>query len=430
MKEFTEEQFEKQNKFIAGKFEDQKRFINDEFSQQTGLLLDQTDRDRELLVNIKEMAEEEFQQVKNDLKTQIEELKDFLVKEKIDKLFSLVKGVLEEIKTKHIFLDSFHGKNINENLAISISIQLNVLESKEIVFLKEEIKRICLNTELMKCKKIVLPKKMCTNILYTYFTIKQFQDITILALINLLVNTDQKQSIEGYLDVYHDRKEKFEKWVFQEMVSNTKIACPLFKTRPYYWQSQKHLLGVLGYLDHLDPKVKQGIVDLNIDDCLAIEKSNDKECCACKQDNILIQKSGLSSSCDIKGQCKCKENYKELKCNECQQGFFGYPKCSECGCDEVGSVLNGTSCDQQGQCTCKARNKGTKCSECIAAAHYGPQCIECGCNKFGSVGQNCDQKGKCTCKGSESRIKGTKCSECKSAAHSVHFQCQGNIIGI
>ena len=116
---------------------------------------------------------------------------------------------------------------------------------------------------------------------------------------------------------------------------------------------------VLGYLYRLNPKVKQGIVDLNNDDCLAIEKSNDEECCACTPDNILIKKNGLSSNCDIKGKCNCKENYKDEKCNQCQEGFFGYPKCSECGCNEFGSI---GKCDQQGKCTCKPRSSGPQCN--------------------------------------------------------------------
>ena len=440
LKKFTAEQFEKQRKFIEKKFEEQKKFIEDEFKQQkdfidkrlkdiekqiaeqTGVLLDQFTRERELLVNLKEIAKEEFQQLKSDLKAQTRELKDFLVNERIGEVFGRAKAVLEEIQEKYTFLNAYHGQNVDDNVANAIRDELEVLKSKDIAFLRSNFKEICINTEFMKCKKLVIPKNMCTKILYTYFSIKQFQDITMLGLINLLENTNLKHLNKGYLEVYQLRKDKFEDWIFQELVNNTNIACPMFKTRTYYWQSQEYLLGVLGYLDHLDPKLKHGIVDLNIDKCLAIEKSNDKECCACVQDHILIQKTGLTSNCNIIGQCECKDNYNGLKCDQCQHAFFGYPKCTKCGCNEFGSI--GKSCDQYGKCTCKARFKGDKCSECTLADHYGLKCMPCNCDDIGSVSQNCDQNGNCKCKADAF---GKKCNPCNcDKIGSVSNRCDQN----
>ena len=34
-----------------------------------------------------------------------------------------------------------------------------------------------------------------------------------------------------------------------------------------------------------------------------------------------------NSLCDSKGVCTCKENISGDKCNECKNGYFGFPNC-------------------------------------------------------------------------------------------------------
>ncbi|ETN59454.1 laminin, alpha 1/2 [Anopheles darlingi] len=112
----------------------------------------------------------------------------------------------------------------------------------------------------------------------------------------------------------------------------------------------------------------------------------------------------IGQSCDkLSGQCSCKEGYTGRQCTECAVGYYGYPACQRCGCDERGTVRqgqgNGTSrpCDQTGQCECK---------ELV----YGKKCDGCRQRTFGLVAINPDGCTRCFCFG--------RAEECDQAEHS------------
>ena len=60
------------------------------------------------------------------------------------------------------------------------------------------------------------------------------------------------------------------------------------------------------------------------------------------------------------GNCICREGYSGPLCDQCAQGFHGYPNCKPCPCSLAGT-LNGV-CD--GNCVCKQNVKGSKCDKC------------------------------------------------------------------
>lgn len=74
----------------------------------------------------------------------------------------------------------------------------------------------------------------------------------------------------------------------------------------------------------------------------------------------------------VTGQCHCLPHVIGLRCDTCEDGYWGIldgDGCEACNCDPVGSV--GQSCDiGTGQCTCQPGVTGLKCDKC-AAYHYG-----------------------------------------------------------
>ncbi|XP_075388834.1 laminin subunit alpha-1 isoform X1 [Tenrec ecaudatus] len=79
--------------------------------------------------------------------------------------------------------------------------------------------------------------------------------------------------------------------------------------------------------------------------------------------SVCIKDDLHSNSNDGKrpGQCPCKEGYTGEKCDRCQFGFKGYPKCVRCECHSAGSV-NEDPCLET--CLCKANVEGKDCDRC------------------------------------------------------------------
>ena len=76
--------------------------------------------------------------------------------------------------------------------------------------------------------------------------------------------------------------------------------------------------------------------------------------------------------CSEEGKCTCKDNYAGDKCDECIEGFFGFPNCQGCTCNDQGS--ENAVCDTSGKCTCKANIEGNSCDQCVTAFYGFPNC--------------------------------------------------------
>nr|XP_033943330.1 laminin subunit alpha-5 isoform X2 [Pseudochaenichthys georgianus] len=93
-------------------------------------------------------------------------------------------------------------------------------------------------------------------------------------------------------------------------------------------------------------------------------------------------------SCDtLSGQCRCKDNVVGRQCERCSPGFYGYPNCRLCDCNDAGTEEE--VCDYfTGQCLCKENVQGSRCDQCrIGTFHLDPTnpkgCTSCFC--FGAT---------------------------------------------
>ncbi|KAB5546449.1 hypothetical protein PHYPO_G00072140 [Pangasianodon hypophthalmus] len=108
------------------------------------------------------------------------------------------------------------------------------------------------------------------------------------------------------------------------------------------------------------------------------------EMCNCSRPGVTAQ----DISCDTNsGQCRCKTNIVGRQCDRCAPGFYGYPNCRPCDCNEAGTEKN--VCDSTtGQCLCKENVMGSRCDQCaLGTFHLDPTnpkgCTKCFC--FGAT---------------------------------------------
>ncbi|XP_022051460.2 laminin subunit alpha-5 isoform X1 [Acanthochromis polyacanthus] len=108
------------------------------------------------------------------------------------------------------------------------------------------------------------------------------------------------------------------------------------------------------------------------------------EICNCSRPGIVSP----DASCDTQsGQCRCKNNIVGRQCDRCAPGFYGYPNCRPCDCNEAGTEEE--VCDSfTGQCLCKENVQGSRCDQCrVGTFHLDPTnpkgCTSCFC--FGAT---------------------------------------------
>ncbi len=106
----------------------------------------------------------------------------------------------------------------------------------------------------------------------------------------------------------------------------------------------------------------------------------------------------------------------------CAPGYYKYPECIECECDEAGTI--GQSCDPNtGKCNCKSNFAGEKCSECGVELYNYPVCEPCTCHPDGTKADfpGCNKdlrvaKIVCPCK---DFVHGSQCEKCKDRYYSL-----------
>ena len=95
------------------------------------------------------------------------------------------------------------------------------------------------------------------------------------------------------------------------------------------------------------------------------------------------------------GQCECRTNVHNRKCEKCLPKTWGFTieqnGCQTCNCDPIGAKNN--YCDHiTGQCTCHIGYHGKKCNQCVTGFYNFPHCKKCDCNGFSN---NCTPDGVC-----------------------------------
>jgi len=154
-----------------------------------------------------------------------------------------------------------------------------------------------------------------------------------------------------------------------------------------------------GYHDNLCSKCDDFYYPVSGNESVVDIHGNGVTCkkCDCQEEG--------SDRCNNGGKCQCKSGISGYKCDKCNEGYFGNPKCEECGCNMIGS--SSVTCNN-GTCVCKSGFTGPKCDQCVNG-YFGETCQNCGCNLLGSSTKSCDRRGQCRCK---SGFHGVKCKEC------------------
>lgn len=94
---------------------------------------------------------------------------------------------------------------------------------------------------------------------------------------------------------------------------------------------------------------------------------------------------------------------------------FGYDPligCQLCGCEKEGSHDGQMQCDPlNGQCLCKENVGGRRCEKCLPGYYGFPHCYECACEDRGTTDQVCDPSSAvCLCK---KNVVGKRCDTCR-----------------
>ncbi|XP_050301015.1 laminin subunit alpha [Anthonomus grandis grandis] len=120
------------------------------------------------------------------------------------------------------------------------------------------------------------------------------------------------------------------------------------------------------------------------------------------------------------GECVCPPHVTGEKCDECEPLTFGYDSrigCEECKCNPLG--INGTmQCDLlNGLCPCKENVDGRTCENCQAGYFSFPYCQSCECNENGTTTDICDKTtAECFCK---KNTVGFQCSICREGSFNL-----------
>ncbi|KAK3796923.1 hypothetical protein RRG08_032228 [Elysia crispata] len=127
---------------------------------------------------------------------------------------------------------------------------------------------------------------------------------------------------------------------------------------------------------------------------------------------------------EVTGECICPPNVEGQKCDRCKPGAYGYDPligCQLCNCNPSGTVGGNTSCHQStGECNCKLNVGNRRCDTCLSGYHSFPLCIDCGCDPRGTVEEVCDQRtAECLCK---DNVKGQFCDQCSDGMYSLTAQ--------
>ncbi|XP_072039253.1 laminin subunit alpha-1-like [Amphiura filiformis] len=129
----------------------------------------------------------------------------------------------------------------------------------------------------------------------------------------------------------------------------------------------------------------------------------------------------------VPGDCFCKPNVQGQKCDECKDGYYDLTDanpngCLSCNCFTSGTINGSNTCNKtsNGQCPCKANIFDRRCDQCQdgffgLSADNPDGCAACDCDVGGAVTPACNKiAGQCTCR---PNIQGRSCSSVSEMAY-------------
>ncbi|XP_034469915.1 laminin subunit alpha-3-like, partial [Hippoglossus hippoglossus] len=124
--------------------------------------------------------------------------------------------------------------------------------------------------------------------------------------------------------------------------------------------------------------------------------------------------------CDeVTGSCICPPQTVKPACDMCLSQTFNYHPllgCEGCECSPNGIKANaGPDCERTtGQCSCKPRIAGRKCDRCAPGYYRFPDCVPCNCNQGGVTPDVCHpDTGRCLCR---RNVAGVRCGTCREGS--------------
>ncbi|XP_061588324.1 laminin subunit alpha-3-like isoform X2 [Cololabis saira] len=128
---------------------------------------------------------------------------------------------------------------------------------------------------------------------------------------------------------------------------------------------------------------------------------------------------GLRLCDEVTGRCICPPQTVRPACSECQSQTFSFHPllgCENCECSSSGISANAENqCDlNTGQCSCKPRIGGRKCDRCADGYYRFPECVPCDCDQGGVTSNVCHpDSGRCLCK---KHVAGVRCDTCRDGS--------------
>ncbi|KAM6918219.1 laminin subunit alpha-3-like [Xenentodon cancila] len=128
---------------------------------------------------------------------------------------------------------------------------------------------------------------------------------------------------------------------------------------------------------------------------------------------------GLRLCDEVTGRCICPPQTVRPACDMCQNQTFSFHPlfgCEYCECSPSGINANaGNQCDLiTGQCSCKPRIGGRQCDRCAAGYYRFPDCVPCDCDQGGVTSNVCHpDSGRCLCR---RNVAGIRCDTCRDGS--------------
>nr|CAI5850401.1 unnamed protein product [Callosobruchus analis] len=95
------------------------------------------------------------------------------------------------------------------------------------------------------------------------------------------------------------------------------------------------------------------------------------------------------------GECICPPHVVGEKCDQCEPltyGFDPFNGCEECRCNPLGVANNTRQCNLlTGDCPCQENIFGRTCDHCKPGYYSFPYCASCECNEVGTTSEICDK---------------------------------------
>ena len=203
------------NNTINRGFAHQKNFLEKKFGEQMNLI-------RVEFQKLEAVIKDEFELLTDNVRNYIDQ--NHLRRVKNDAL-----SQLEAVEEKLIFIKRYSNVDVPDEVAHSIDRQIATLSTTRYSALsKTSFEDLCtgiLDDDYGVSKET--RRKYCATLLYAYLIVEQDRSIVLLQLIAVLEKTVLRESIDGYLEVYHHRKNEVEEFV-QKTVLEEEMGCSLF----------------------------------------------------------------------------------------------------------------------------------------------------------------------------------------------------------